>query len=64
MQKKERKKNFPNLFFLFKTSFRLSLPFKLYCVCASTLFSEHVIGFRISTRGISLITKTVLLKPK
>lgn len=65
MQKKERKKNFPNLFFFVQNLISsLSLPFKLYCVCASTLFSEHVIGFRISTRGISLITKTVLLKPK
>ena len=31
MQKKERKKNFPNLFFLFKTSFRLS-PYLLNCI--------------------------------
>ena len=63
---KERKKEkLPQLiFFVQNLISSLSLPFKLYCVCASTLFSEHVIGFRISTRGISLITKTVLLKPK
>lgn len=67
-RKKERKTSptyFSNCFFVQNLISSLS-PYPLNCfVCASTLFIEHDIGFRISRRGISLITKKVLnLKPK